>query len=345
MKHIDHFEVDDPRWLQLVSDYEDACIFHHPVWNRFVADCYGYHSQVLVILSDNGRPTAGLPVMETGNRLYGRQVVSLPFSDFCQPLARDDEAFRELTRELINWQQQRKDAEFLIHWDLDGLPGVYQGEAVLRHTTRLKPQPDDVFRSFKKTQVQQRIHKSEKEGVIVRRGESWSDLRLFYDLHLLSRQRFGTPIQPVRFFKLLWDRLLSKGFGFVLLAYRDSSLLAGAVFLHWNRVLTYKFSAYNPLYLNLRPNNMMLWHAIRWGCENGYKLFDWGRTDIEDDGLRDFKRGWASEEKLMHYSILAGKPPKPSKIKRVRPLLTKFIQHSPPWVCRLIGELFYKYAA
>jgi hypothetical protein len=54
---------------------------------------------------------------------------------------------------------------------------------------------------------------------------------------------------------------------------------------------------------------------------------------------------WANEEKIMHYSILADRPPKPSKIKRVRPILAKFIQHSPPWVCRVIGELFYKYAA
>ena len=210
----------------------------------------------------------------------------------------------------------------------------------------LNPDPQMVFQGFKRTQVQQPIRQAEKAGVVIRRGEGWQDLRLFYELHLRARQRHGVPVQPLRFFRLLWGRLMEQGLGFVLLAYQGEQLLAGAVFLHWNKTLTYKYSASDPRYLHLRPNNLLLWHAIQWGCEQGYEVFDWGKTDIDNKGLRDFKLGWGSEEQFLHYSVLADNAPA-SKLTgwMNQRLMAGVIQHSPAWVCRMIGELLYGHFA
>lgn len=35
----------------------------------------------------------------------------------------------------------------------------------------------------------------------------------------------------------------------------------------------------------LRPNNLLFWEGICWGCKNGYTVFDMGRTDVENIGL------------------------------------------------------------
>jgi lipid II:glycine glycyltransferase (peptidoglycan interpeptide bridge formation enzyme) len=137
--------------------------------------------------------------------------------------------------------------------------------------------------------------------------------------------------------------LLSQGFGFLLLAHNDSQLLAGAVFLNFNKTLTYKYSASDPAYWKLRPNNLILWHAICWGCEHGNHIFDWGRTDLDNAGLRDFKLGWGSEEQILNYSILADRPPKVTMDGKAHRLLTHLIQRSPTWVCRILGELLYKH--
>ena len=99
-------------------------------------------------------------------------------------------------------------------------------------------------------------------------------------------------------------------------------------------------------FLKLRPNDLMLWHALRWGCENGYQVFDWGRTDLGNDGLRNFKRGWGSEERLLHYTVFADQPPTHKPLRdNYKHLLQTVIQHSPLWVCRLAGELFYVHSA
>jgi hypothetical protein len=341
---IINLNVSDPRWVNFISNHPDATIFHHAAWSELVAECYGYHPFAMAIMNNRGEVTAGLPIIEANSRLTGQRAVALPFSDFCSPLGSDKATCDELIQGLQAWRRENKCPQIQIHWPLPEQDGVYAGEPVVRHITDLHSDSDELFRSFRKG-VKSSIHQSEKAGVTVKQGDSWADLKLFYQLHLQTRQRLGTPVQPLRFFQLLWRKLLSQGLGFLLLGYKDSKLIAGAVFLHWNKTLTYKYSASDPTYLNLRPNNLVLWHAIQWGCEHSYRLFDWGKSEIENEGLRTFKHGWASEEQLMHYSVLADRPPTPSMVGKSRRFLSQIIRHSPPWVCRLIGELFYKYAA
>lgn len=332
----------DARWADLTVSQLEATIFHHPAWVDLLMKCYGYQPALIALLDASGKPVAALPLMHIDSWLTGRRVVSLPFSDFCQPLILDHASLGNLVERLQSWRRQSRLREIRIHWPLPDMDGVFPAETFASHITRLNPKSQQVFSSFAKTQVQQRIRKAERDGVSIKIGDRWEDLQLFYKLHLDTRRRLGTPIQPLRFFRLLWTQLISNDLGFILLAFKESQLLAGAVFLHYNKTLTYKFSASDPVYWKLRPNNLLIWHAIRWGCEHGYQVFDWGRTGLDNPGLRQFKLGWGSEERILHYSVLADRPPKTSASEKAH-LLSRLIQLSPTWVCRVIGELFYQH--
>jgi hypothetical protein len=72
-------------------------------------------------------------------------------------------------------------------------------------------------------------------------------------------------------------------------------------------------------------------------------VFDWGRTDLDNAGLREFKLGWGSEEQILHYSVLADCPPKGSLAGKASRLLIPLIRRSPAWVCRTLGELLYQH--
>jgi len=185
------------------------------------------------------------------------------------------------------------------------------------------------------------VHTSGGKVGLARGGDRWKDVRLFYDMHVQTRQRLGAPVQPLRFFRLLWAQVLQQGMGYVLVALQDDTPLASAVFLHWGQTLTYKYSASDPAYWRLRPNNLLLWHAIRWGCGNGYAVFDWGKTAPENEGLRQFKSGWGSSEAALHYSVLADRPPEARTASRGHALLSSVLQRAPAWVGRMIGELLY----
>lgn len=333
-----------------------------------LAECYGFEPAVVAMTSGEKRIEAGLPVMEVAGILRGKRLVALPFSDHCAPLA-DDESHRTALVDALDQYRRERGLPLEIRWRLPenrvekgdaagreitgGKKSVdkkpiekktigEKGEEFYLHSTPLGLDSDELFARLHRTRVQQPIRAALRDGVSIRRGETLDDLRTFYRMHLLTRSRLGTPVQPFRFFRLLWERMLRQGLGFILLAELDGRPMAGALFLHWNRVLTYKFSASDPADWSHAPNHALLWEAMRRGGAEGFTIFDWGRTELQHEGLREFKRGWGAHEELAATTILADAPAGAGQLGVGRKFMTGLIRRSPPWVCRAVGELFYR---
>jgi len=342
---------EDNRWLDLIAVHPSATIFHHPAWIGLLAECYGFPSVIVGVHGDDGRLAAGLPVMEVAGILREKRLVALPFSDHCAPLAGDGAALAALIGVLDRYRRERG-MPLEIRWKLlenvllenlieQGNGVAQNGEEFYLHSTPLSADPDEMFARLHRTRVQQPIRTAMRDGLSIRRGETLDDLRTFYRMHLLTRARLGTPVQPFRFFRLLWERMIRQELGFILLAELEGRPLAGALFLHWNQVLTYKFGASDPADRGHAPNHALLWEAMRWGGTHGFTSFDWGRTEPRHEGLREFKRGWGAHEEPAANTILADAPIGTGRTAMGRKFMTGLIRRSPPWVCRAIGELFY----
>lgn len=332
----------DERWMAFVDSVPDANIFHHPAWINLLAECYGYRPFVIAIRNEKGDIQAGLPLMEVDSLITGRRWVSLPFSDHCSPLCHDDAPPPELFEYLAELQVEHDVARVELRSTIPCDGDVYRDNSQVLHLLRLSADADKVFRHFHPSQVQKNIARAERNGVEVRWAEDKSDLDIFYDLHLKTRQRLGVPIQPRRYFELLWKRIIDAGLGFILLAHQDSVPMAGAVFLTYKTKLVAKYSASDSNYWRFRPNNLLFWTSIRWGCEQGYSLFDWGKTSVDNVGLRNFKSGWGSQESVLTYSVLSATPPN-HITGRLSGITEPFFRHAPKWVCRATGELLYRH--
>jgi CelD/BcsL family acetyltransferase involved in cellulose biosynthesis len=329
-------------WGAFVESSPHANIFHHPTWIHLLADCYGYRPFVLAVCDDTGQIRAGLPIMEVNSPLTGRHWVALPFTDHCAPLSADAESLHELFASLADLQMKRAAPQLELR---SAIPPDIQAstDAIhLLHLLSLSSDAQAVLRTFKRTLVQNRIRKAERDGVKVCWAKSRCDLETFYVLHWQTRQRVGRPVQPKRYFELLWQRLIEPGLGFILLAYKDGVPIAGGVFLAYKTTIMYKYGASDSAYWGLSPNHLLFWTAIRWGCEHGYTLFDWGRTEVTHTGLRDFKNTWGTQEIPLPYSILSATRPRPMT-GRLTNLVERVIRNAPPSVCRLTGELLYRY--
>lgn len=336
--------LNDPRWLAFIEgERAGATAFHHPRWAALLAECYGYRPFVAATL-DGDHVTAGLAMLEVRSALTGHRWVGLPFTDHSPLLAQDEAAAVRLTDGLVELRRHREAPRMAVHGMLPERTGVQLHCSAVIHSLPLSTDADAVFRTFKKTQVRQRIARAEREGLIVHRAQSRADLATFYRLHVETRRRLGTPVQPRRFFDLLWDRLIEPGHGFALSVYQGPIPIASAIFLEWNGTLIYKYSASDPDYWQLRPNNLLLWSAIRWGCEHGCHLFDFGKTELANAGLRDFKRGWGTIEAPLVYASV-GTEQSPRSDGRASQLLGSLIRNTPPVVGRAVGELLYRHVA
>ncbi len=332
----------DPRWLALVDSHPSATPFHHPAWGRLVERCYGYRPFVLAETAPDGTIRAGLPVVEVSSWLHKRRLVSMPFADYCPPLGSFTDP-RDLSCRLVLARDRAGLSSLEVRAGLEGSV-VRRRSDWVRHALPLGDDADVQFQAFHRM-TRRNIRHAERSGLTVHTGEDADALtETFYRLHLETRRRLGVPVQPRRFFRLLWEELVGTDLGFVLLAYAGPRPVAAAVFLTWNGNMIYKYGASDPEAWHARPNNLLLWHAIRRAIDHGNRCLDFGRSELDQEGLRSFKAGWGAREEPLVYSYLSEQSP-PANGRRVAAVLAPVIRRSPRWVPRLLGELFYRYAA
>lgn len=339
---IEFIHINDPQWMGFLQKNDSATIFHHPAWSQISTSVYGYKPFVTVLKNADGVISAGIPFMEVRSPISGRKWVSLPFSDYCYPVIDNGVGLNKLIEGVVSLARSKGISLVEIRDDIQNSQVLFGDSSHVIHKAELE---SDFERVFSRIHVMHRrnINVARKNNVQIVFGNTLQHLLEFYKLHLHTRRSQGVPIQPLGFFKKIKTLLLDRELGFLLLAYKDDQCIGGAVFLHWHKTLTYKFGASDPASLNFRPNNLIMWTAMKWGCEHGFTCFDFGRTDLENTGLRTFKSRWGAEEKPLYYH--STKPPKSKKesLGALENIVHAVIKNSPLWVCRLSGELLYRY--
>jgi CelD/BcsL family acetyltransferase involved in cellulose biosynthesis len=333
----------DERWQRFVERSANGSIFHHADWLRLLHDQYSYPMLARCVLGADGEIVAGLPFARVSSRLTGKRLVAVPFSDVCAPVLVDPDDAQALAQllEAVSAAQRQDGIAIEIRTALEGVGRA--GSAFYQHELALDQGLAAVEAGFTKM-ASRGVTRAKRDGVEVVRTTDAAALEDFYRLHLHTRRRQGVPTQPKRFIGR-FAKLFERDLGFVLTARWQDKPIAAAVFLTFNGVLTYKYGASDGEHLKRRPNNAIFMEAIRWGCEHGQHTLDMGRTDVENEGLRAFKRGWGTQEHTLTYTHLsaATQEAKGSSRSGVPRVLGTVISRTPPLTGRLVGAALYRH--
>jgi len=332
--------IGDPAWLSFVEASPGAVVFHHPRWLGLLRQQYGYEIQACCIEGERGIE-AGIPMARIESRLTGRRFVALPFSDVCPPLLGPDatEAALPALGAALAEESRGAGLDLTVHASMPSLPGAFVQRRFLRHLLPLSDDFAEVERGIGKSQIKRGIRRARRHGLRTERRTDAAALEAFYALHVETRRRLGAPTQPKRFIER-FGALFDAGLGFVAVVLDQARPIAAAVFLTHNATLTYKYGASEASSLRKRPNNLLFADVISWACGAGFRTLDFGRTDLDNEGLRSFKRSWGSSEQELAYTYAAKEEPSRSPALRDRVMSTT-IRRSPALVGRLIGEALY----
>jgi len=338
---VSRLPIDDRAWREFTSSHPDATPFHLPAWAALIADCYRFQAFALTARGPGGEILGGIPTVAVRFPLAGSRWVSLPFTDSCPVLARQGVAVEDVVIALEKHARTSSISELEVRSSLPAADGVYPVDVGYNHIVELPPDPTDLHpqRNFRQHRNQARA-----KGVQVSRGNGAEDMASFYRLHTLTRRRLGVPVQPRRFFELLRNRLLEPGRGFVATATLDGEVLAAAVYLVHNATIIAKYQASDPRRRETGAGHLMHWEVMSQACGEGYRAYDLGRTDLDTEGLRVFKTRMGAVERPLVYTHIAHRPPK-EKRPSVGSLSQRVIRSSPTWVCRALGEAFYRWTA
>jgi hypothetical protein len=286
-------------WDQLLLTNHQSTFFHTAHWARVLHESYNYKPLYFTLI-ENSKLKILLPVMEINSFLTGKRGVSLPFTDACPPIAHQNRQFKELLQHVCEHGKKAGWRHIELrgaHKELNPSP-FYSTH--YSHLLELDQDHDKIFSSFK-SNVRRNIKRAQKERLQVTHSNTWKAVTAFCRLNCMTRKQHGLPPQPLSFFKNVFKHIISAGNGFVALAVHQKKPVAAAVFFHHGNQGMYKYGASDPKYRNLRPNNLIMWEAIRWYCRNRYKTLCLGRTEPENKGLLQFKRAWGTIENPMHY--------------------------------------------
>ena len=289
----------DPEWDSVVASHPNSSFFHCAAWTRVLCKTYG-HKPISLRFSRNGEPVSLVPLLEVESPFTGRRAVSLPFTDYCGPLF-----FGECHPDIVSDKLCELACE--RHWRYFELRGgktsresAGSSVAFYGHSLELRGGPERLFAGLTES-VQRAIRKAERSNLRVKVSQSRDSILEFYRLHVRTRRRHGLPPQPRSFFLNIHSEIIKPGLGFVVLARKGSTPVAAAVFFHIGKKAVYKFGASDERHQDLRGNNLVMWKAIELLAQNGFQTLHLGRTSLENEGLRRFKRAWGTVEETIEY--------------------------------------------
>jgi len=332
-------------WLQFILHQKNATIFHHPAWLSVLHEQYGFNVFALCTVDEKGIINAGIPFCSIRSFGGKEKWISLPFSDHCVPLYNNKNSLNEIMEHIMLSQKVNRISEVEIRAELPIPNSFAKRTNSTLHNTPLYKDIDKTFSTFKKTQVQQPILKAARDGLKAIVTNEQSAVNRFYNLHSQTRRRLGVPVQPRKFFDVFWKHIIKINMGFVVLVYADSQCISAGLFSGFSRTLTYKYGASDETMLRLRPNNLMIWTAMQEAIKRGFRFFDFGKTDVHNAGLRNFKSGWGSIETPLFYSYFPVLPENGLFSFVKNNVVGPIIRHSPTFVCKWSGELLYKHFA
>ena len=148
------------------------------------------------------------------------------------------------------------------------------------HFLKTNGDVESLWHAYNK-RVRGAIRKAEKSGVTVTDTDSEEALSTFYDMYLMTVKRLGGTPKPQALMQTLLQRKIAK---LAIATYRGT-VIAGLLYLRFNKTVTLWCEASVPAFLKYRPNNAIFHHIIARACREQYEWVDFGASPSENTGL------------------------------------------------------------
>ncbi len=290
-------------WKNFVNDHPEGNIFHTPEMYKVFSQAQGY-SPSLWAAVDEKQVLALMTPVEVTFYPWLRQLTSRAIiygGVLCDPTSKGQQALSQLLEKYSQTTRKRnvfteiRNISNTLAFQQTLLNKNFTYEDHLNYLINLSRTPDEILQSFHK-RMRKQISRGLRRGhLIVKNAENRGQLRKSYDLLERTYQRANVPLAHKSLFDATFDVLLSKEMVKFLVAYVDGTPVATSVELLYKDVIYGWYSGMDREYSSYVPNELLMWHILKWGAENSYRTYDFGGAGKpdEDYGVREFKAKFA----------------------------------------------------
>ncbi len=304
-------------WDRYVLASQSGSFCHLIGWKNVIEKTFGYRSFYACAHGD-GKICGILPLFLVKSFLFGSFLVSTPFAAY-GGICADDIETEAL---LLAYAKEIASAHNVDYVELRNIEAKYpelpKSELYVTFLQELHREDEEKNWKLLPRETRRLIRKAKQVGLsaVVDR----SNLDQFYNIYSRSVRDLGTPVFPISLFQNFMDEF-PEDCNILKVYHEDKIIAAVLVFYFRDRVMPYYAGALKE-YNNNRhsPNNFMYWELIRYGIENDYGIFDFGRSKV-GTGTYNFKRHFGMNPMTLNYQYFLYKS---KELPNLNPLNPKF---------------------
>jgi GNAT acetyltransferase-like protein len=293
----------DLRWNEFVERHPKASVFHTSGWLTALQRTYRFEPIAFTTSRPRDELRNALPFCVVRSWLTGRRLISLPFSDHCEPLVDEADALRALCASVFRLCERER----WTYVEMRPLTPIgppderfKTTQAFHSHRLDLSPTVEALRQGCHKDSIRRKVRRAERERLTYEEGRSQPLLRKLCHLLDLTRRRHGVPLQPPAWFQNLvecfGDRLAIR-----VASSRDGQPAAGILTIAHGRRVVYKYGGSDARLHPLGGMPFVLWRAIQDAKLRGADELDLGRSDLDNLGLAAFKEHLGASRSPLTY--------------------------------------------
>lgn len=303
-------------------------------WHDTLCAIFGYRPEYRIAL-EHGEVVGVLPMFIVDNFVTGKVLISTPFAVYGGILASHNgahEALRDAMKALARKEGvQYAELRNSFSHQVSGFTGV---DRYCTFTRDLAPATQDELLAALPQKTRNVVRKALKQNFTTRAAP---DVDAFYRLLSETYRRHGTPVFPKQFFTTIAEKFgADVDLREVLL---DGEVIAASLnFLYGRQMHTYYAASARECW-KLNCNDFMYFDHIMWAGQNGYDVFDFGRSKI-GTGPFEFKKHWGAALRPLPYEVMLVKRRELPNFSQTNPkfdVAVRVWQKMPLALTRLVG--------
>lgn len=349
-------KTDKILWDKYVLNHPNAVSYHLSAWKESIEKSYGFKSHYLLakIKKKNQKDTVKgiFPLFHHRLPFSKGNLISLPFCDCAGLLSDSEHVEAKLLKEAFHIANQ-KGIKIISIRSSHPSTQIDEDETINKNKVRmlltLAGKSDSLMKSFK-SKLRSQVKKSFRDGLLAKVG-GHELLDSFYPLFAENMRDLGSPVHSRRLFEAVLESF-GKRSRLVVVSLRDKTPAAGGIILCHPNQISVPWASSLRRFNRLNPNMLLYWTFLEFASDNGFPIFDFGRS-TPGEGTYRFKRQWGATPSPLHwyrfkhdkYSDTFTFRPSREQIgnSKSRMITESVIQKLPVSMATMSGHFFRKY--
>ncbi len=263
-------------------------------WKKVFENVFGYKCFYLLAKEDNTIQGI-LPLVLIKSWIYrDRFLISVPFNQYAGIFSDNNEVKKLLLAKAIDIAKQNNVNRLEIRQNYKNSDIKAISSEHCDQVLELAKTTDAQWKEFK-DKVRNQIRKAEKSQLSVDIGHHL--VNEFYAVYSYNMRDLAFPVFNKKFFLSILSNFKEQA-NIIIVRERKPigcmfTFAAGDTFIDYVASTLKEYNKYCP-------NNLLYWTAIKLAIQNGYKYFDFGRSQY-GSGTFQFKKQWGAQEIPLYY--------------------------------------------